>query len=68
MNKAEAIKKMGLTKCDCGTDLIRVGNFNVPHKEVWRAIYKDGNGDKWVWLWGEFYRCEKASHYGYRVL
>lgn len=67
MNKAEAVKAMGLTKRD-GTELIFVSNFDVPQNEVWRAIYTDGNGDEWVWLWGEFYRCERASHYGYRVL
>lgn len=68
MKKSEAIKAMGLTKYD--RDIIHVGKFDVPQSEVTRDIYIDGRGDEWVWLWGEFYRCEKGkrSLYGYTVL
>ena len=66
MKKAEAVKVMGLTKRDM--DIIFVSNFDTPQNEVWRTIYTDGRGNKWVWLWGEFYRCERAGSYGYKVI
>ena len=66
MKKSEAIKAMGLTKYD--RDIIKVGAFLVPQNEVTRDIYIDGRGDTWVWLWGEFYRCERSGAYGYTPL
>ncbi len=65
MKKSEAIEKKGLTKWD--RDIVNVSNFDTPRKEVMRDIYIDGRGDEWVWLWGEFYRCERNS-FGYKVI
>ena len=65
MTKQEAIKRMGLTKYD--RDVIDVSNFDNPPNEVMRDIYIDGRGDEYVWLFGEFYRCENKGN-GYRVL
>ena len=66
MKKAEAIKAMGLTKYD--RDFIDVSGFDTPSNEVMRDIYIDGRGNEWVWLWGEFYRCERIGAYGYKVI
>lgn len=59
MTKTEAIKLMGLTKCDI--DYIWLSNFDTKENGAWRAIYKDDSGNRWAWIYGEFYRVEKVS-------
>lgn len=59
MTKAEAIKLMGLTSC--GPDLISLYNFDTRENETWRTVYKDAAGNRWAWIYGEFYRVEKMS-------
>ena len=67
MKKSEAIAKMRLVKYDIGC-IIYVSNFDVPHDTVTRTVYYSyADGSKWVWLWGEFYRCKRVGN-GYKVL
>lgn len=63
MSKSDGIALLGLTTYD--RDIIKVGKFDVPNREVWRTVYIDERGKKWAYLWGAFYEVKKSDHYGY---
>lgn len=60
MNKSERMKSMGLRKYD-SPDMILCSKFDINADYVWRAIYTDDKGERYAWLWGEFYPLRKVA-------